>query len=327
MAGLSLQEQSEFKLKNVFVGVRAERSLPDMLDIIREWQVDVVVRENTEFAGCVAAERAGIPHAVVQITAVNLHWLQLLEAPFNYLCASVDLPPEKPVDRLYRYLLLNPRPLSLWNPSVPIPSTTHPFRYTSFSQSGEEQLPDWVSKLKRPIVYATLGTAFNHMSEIFKAILEALREEPINLILTVGRNRNPIELGTLLDQVHIESYIPHDLLLPHCDAVICHGGSGTMMDALSSGLPMVIVPIAGDQPENGQRCAELGVARVIAPDKRTPEAIREATKAVLQDPRFRQTAQRLQKLIAVLPGLEYPVALLEMLTAKPAPLVSRMSMD
>src|SRR5215212_3886062 len=69
MAGLSTREQTYYTLKNVFAGVRAERSLPDLLDIVREWHPDVVVRENTEFAGCVAAEAAGIPHAAVQITA------------------------------------------------------------------------------------------------------------------------------------------------------------------------------------------------------------------------------------------------------------------
>src|SRR5688500_15849700 len=64
MAGLNPQEETYFLLKHVFAGVTAERSLPDLLAIIRDWRPDVVVRENTEFAGCVAAERAGIPHAV-----------------------------------------------------------------------------------------------------------------------------------------------------------------------------------------------------------------------------------------------------------------------
>src|SRR5438067_7220287 len=60
MAGLSREEDTFYTLSNVFAGVRAERSLPDLLVIIRDWHPEVVVRENTEFAGCVAAERAGI---------------------------------------------------------------------------------------------------------------------------------------------------------------------------------------------------------------------------------------------------------------------------
>src|SRR5205085_5969457 len=155
---------------------------------------------------------------------------------------------------------------------------------------------EWVSELKepdRPTVYATLGTFDNNRTDILSAILDALRDERLNLILTVGRNRDPSEFGPQPPNVHVERYIPQSLLLPYCDMVLCHGGSGTIMDALSFGLPMVIVPIAADQPENAQRCMEAGVARVIdvEPDQRQPQhpglpqAIRDATREVLADPR------------------------------------------
>lgn len=325
-AELSPQDRAYFMLQHVFAGARAQRSLPDVLAVIREWGSDVVVHENTEFAGCVAAERAGIVHAVVQITATRTFFLQSVDAPLNRLRVSVGLTPEKPADMLYRYLVLSLRPPRLWNPSVPVPPTTHPFRYASFSQSGEEGLPNWVAELEpRPTVYATLGTVFNHATEILSAILEGLRDEPMNLILVVGRNRDPLEFGEQPPHVHVARYIPQNLLFPYCDLVLCHGGSGTIMDALSLGLPMVIIPIAADQPENAQLCAEAGVARVIEPNGRAglelAQAIREATREVLGDPRYRQEAKQLQKEIEGLPGLEYPVALLERLVAERAPLV------
>jgi UDP:flavonoid glycosyltransferase YjiC (YdhE family) len=311
-------------LKYVFAGIRAERSLPDLLDIIDDWRPDVVVRDNLEFAGCIAAEHAGIPHATLQVMAAWPQWLQALEEPLDQLRASVGLPPMKPADVLFRYLLLFPRPPSLWNPAFPVQPTTHTFKYAGFNQSGEEQLPGWVANLgrQRPTVYATMGTLFNHRTEILSAILDGLREEPIELILTVGRNRDPSEFGEQPAHVHVERYIPQNLLLPHCDLVISHGGSGTIMDALSLGLPMVIIPILADQPENAQRCAEAGVARVIEPEQRTAQAIRDAAREVLGDARYRRNAERLRKEIEALPGLEYPVALLERLAAERIPLIA-----
>ncbi|MFL5734149.1 MAG: glycosyltransferase, partial [Chloroflexia bacterium] len=229
MAGLNPEEDTIFTLRKVFAGVMAERSLPAMLDLMRDWLPDIVVHENTEFAGCVAAESAGIPHAVVQITAPWLFYLDAVEPPVMRLCASVGLSPATLPDLLYHYLLLFPRPLSLWDPSVPLPLTTHAYRYAGFSQSGEEGLPTWVAELQeRSTVYATLGTFENSMTEILAAILEGLRDEPINLILTVGRNRDPQEFGPQPPNVHVERYIPQSLLLPHCDLVLCHGGSGTV---------------------------------------------------------------------------------------------------
>ena len=97
-----------------------------------------------------------------------------------------------------------------------------------------------------------------------------------------------------------------------------------MMDALSLGLPMVIIPISADQPVNARLCAELGVASVVTPEGRTElelaHEIRNATQEVLRDPAYRENAQRLRKEIEELPGLEYPVALLETLIAKRVPL-------
>ena len=315
-----------------FAGIRADRALPDLLDIIRDWHPHVVVREHTEFAGCVAAERAGIPHATYQLAAPALFFFRAVEEPLNRLLASVGLPsgtPGKPADTLYRYLLLYPRPSSLWNPEVPVPSTMHAFRYTSFKQSAEEALPEWVAELeeqpdaqgeRRPTVYATLGTVNNDRTDIVSAILEGLREEPINLMLTVGRNGDPLEFGEQPANVHVERFIPQNLLLPQCDLVVTHGGSGTMLDALSHGLPMVIIPIAADQPVNAQLCVELGVARVVTPEGRTEmelaHEIRKAAQEVLREPRYRQNAQRLQREMEELPGLEYPVALLETLAAE-----------
>lgn len=318
LKGLAPKAQAEYMLKNVFAGARAERSLADLLDIIRDWRADAVVHENIEFGGCVAAERAGIPHAVVQVAAPRAHYLPAVEASLNRLCASIGLPQQKPDELLYRYLVLSPRPPRLWDPSVPVPPTTHTFRYTGFSQSGEEQLPSWVADLdrQRPTVYATLGTVNNSLTAIFSAILEGLRGEPINLILAIGRDQDPMQFGEQPAHVHVERYVPQNLLLPYCDLVVSHGGSGTIMDALSVGLPMVIIPFAADQPENARLCSELGVARVIEPDGRTATAIRDAAREVLQNPQYCQAAQRLCKEIEQLPELESTVALVEKLAAE-----------
>ena len=79
---------------------------------------------------------------------------------------------------------------------------------------------------------------------------------------------------------------------------------------------------------NARLCAELGVARVVTPDGRTElelaQEILDATREVLRDPAYRENAQRLRKEIEELPGLEYPVALLETLATKGSPLRSQL---
>ncbi|MEP6775649.1 MAG: hypothetical protein ABJA50_08645, partial [Chloroflexota bacterium] len=70
----------------------------------------------------------------------------------------------------------------------------------------------------------------------------------------------------------------------------------------------------------------LGVARVVTPVGRTEaelaQDIRNATQEVMRDPAYRESAQRLRNEMEALPGLEYPVSLLETLATKRTPLLA-----
>ena len=112
-----------------------------------------------------------------------------------------------------------------------------------------------------------MGTVFNQVPGILEAILEGLRDEPITLIMTTGRDQDPAAFGPQPPNVHLERYVPQSLLFPRCDLVVTHGGSGTVMTALDHGLPMVIVPVSADQPDNARRCEQLGVAKRGAPGR------------------------------------------------------------
>jgi UDP:flavonoid glycosyltransferase YjiC (YdhE family) len=274
-----------------------------------------------EFTGCIAAERQGLPHAVVQVTAWRPWFHPRLVAPLNRLRRSVGLPPDPDLSMLYRYLLLSPVPTSYQDPSAPLPPTAYAVRHVAFDRSGEESLPAWVGELAdRPVVYATMGTAFNRVGSILETIVAGLRDEPITLIVTTGRDQDPAAFGPLPPHVHLERYVPQSLLFPRCDLVITHGGTGTVMTALNHGLPLVIVPVFSDQPDNARRCAQLGVAKVIAPGDRTPEAFRDAVRAMLQDPSYRRNAEGLREEMQALPGLKQVVALLERLATEKRPL-------
>ncbi|HET9496418.1 MAG TPA: glycosyltransferase, partial [Chloroflexia bacterium] len=207
-----------------FAGLWAERTLPDLLAVAREWRPDVLVRDMVEFAGCVAADGLGIPHAAVQVAAYRPALHTAIAPNLDRLRAAAGLPPAPPIETLHRYLLLCPLPASLHEPSNPLPPTAHHVRHVSFNASAHERLPDWVEQLPPgvPTVYSTLGTVHNSQTHIMQAILDGLRSEPINLIVTTGRNVDPAAFGEQPDNVHVERYIPQSLLLPHCDLVVIH---------------------------------------------------------------------------------------------------------
>jgi len=158
--------------------------------------------------------------------------------------------------------------------------------------------------------------------ETFAAILDAFRDEAVNLIVTVGRDIDPASFGPQPEHVHIERYIPLSLLLPHCDLVISQSGFSTVVTTLVHGLPMVLIPLGADPPLVARNTAALGVAIVLGLEERTPGAIRAAAHTARTDPACRRNAERVRDEMAALPGPEYAVALLERLAVEKQPILS-----
>lgn len=282
------------------------------------WQPDMLVCEELDFGPMIVAERLGLPHATVLVIAAgSLVRPELVAEPLDELRAEHGLPPDPALALLGRHLVLSPFPPSYRDPAFPLPATAHAFRPLALDPAGAAGRA-WVAQLPdAPSVYFTLGTVFNMESgDLFQRVLAGLRELPINLIVTVGRDIDPAELGLQPPNVQIERYIPQGALLPYCDLVVAHGGSGSVMGALAHGLPLVVIPLGADQPLNAARCEALGVAQVLDALVATPQAVRAAVTQVLQEPGYRQAAKRLQSEIAALPGPEHAVGLLERLKAR-----------
>ncbi|CAN5723656.1 DUF1205 domain-containing protein [soil metagenome] len=309
----------------VFFGVHAHAMVPDLLEIMDAWQPDLILRDAVEYGGYIAAELRGLPHASTgavwfpppMMRALFLEGLTTLRADFN-------LPPDPDGGSIFRYLVLASFPQCWVAAEEAIPPTAYFLRPEPFNASGSERLPERLAALSdaRPTIHASLGTVHNDMREIYESVLAGLRDEPLNLVLTIGREHDPEDFGSQPANVVIERYIPHSVLLPRCDAMLTHCGLNSIMACLVLGLPMVGVPITADQPHNAQRLADLGVATVINPDSRTPEAFREATQAILSRPSYRQHAQQLCDEIKEMPGNELGVALLERLSRERAPIIA-----
>ncbi|MFE8603586.1 glycosyltransferase [Archangium violaceum] len=310
-------------IADMFVGLFAHRMVPDLLRLVSDWRPDLLVRDLMEFGACVVGEHLGIPCATLQVGAVRPREFRnaLMTQSLDALRAVVGLPPDPQQEMLYRDLHLCFAPPSYLG-DAPLAPTTHYLKTELFDQSGDERLPDWAGRLGaggRPVVYASLGTVVNKLHGPLHAILAGLRDEPVDLVMTVGRDQDPAGFGPQPPHVHVERYIPQSLLLPRCDLAILHGGYNSVTSALGHGLPLVVVPIGADQPINAQRCQELGVGRVVSPLTVTPERIRDAVREVLATPSFREGARRFQREAEALPGVEHGVALLEKLVASKKP--------
>jgi UDP:flavonoid glycosyltransferase YjiC (YdhE family) len=305
----------------VFADITARHMVPDLLEISDTWRPDLIVRESMEYGGCLAAERLGVPHASIggngysAVDSPEVHYFpgnrRLVAEPLARHRTALGLSPDPDNNMPFRHLHLCFTP-PVWDGIRALrPPHTQFLRYINAERLGES-LPGWVADLPdRPTILASLGTVFNTTPGILEAILEGVGREAVNLVVAIGVDRDPRDFGPIRPQVRLEPFVPQPSLLPHCDLFITHGGFNSVKEALITGVPMVVLPITADQPYCAERCAALGVARVIAPERRTPEAVRAAALEVLGDSSYRAHALDFREQMLALPGPDRMVELLE----------------
>jgi UDP:flavonoid glycosyltransferase YjiC (YdhE family) len=315
-------DRASRELRDGFADRGAHHRAPEILALAATWQPDLIVCDETDFGAMVAAERLGLPYASVQVLAAG-SFVQLAQVaePLNRLRAAHGLPPDPELTMLSRYLVLSPFPPSFRDPAFPAPPTTHAIRTAASAPASEP--PPWWTGQDRPTLYFTLGTVFNvECGDLFGRVLAGLRDLAVQVIATSGNEIDPAEFGPQPPHIHIAPFIPQATVLPICDLCLTHGGSGSVVGALAHGLPMVLLPLGADQPLNGQRCAALGVGRVLDVMTATPDDIGAAVLAALNDAPARAAAERLRDEIYTLPGPAHALALLERLAAEKQPIPS-----
>jgi len=75
--------------------------------------------------------------------------------------------------------------------------------------------------------------------------------------------------------------------------VVHQGGIGTVAQALRAGKPMLVVPWAHDQPDNGYRLQRMGVAKVLPRSRYSGPAAAKDLFVLLSDNGFRERAEQL----------------------------------
>ncbi len=110
--------------------------------------------------------------------------------------------------------------------------------------------------------------------------------------------------------------ISYSRTMPHCAAVVCHAGHGTVARALSYGVPVVGAPAAGDMAENASRVAWAGCGVSLPRRMVTPRGIRLAVRKLLAEPGIAARAGELAAWSAVNDGGTTAAAALETFAAE-----------
>lgn len=170
--------------------------------------------------------------------------------------------------------------------------------------------PRWwpPSRDRGPIIYVTMGTT--GVADFFRIITEIFANSGMIVIVSTGAQIS--HLGSHQGDFFFEEYLDGDLVMDVCDLVICHGGNGTIYQALSHGRPVIGIPTIPDQTFNMRRVEALGVGKMLKWNEfvKNPACLMTEIDQVLRNSCYRLNAELMQKMLLSYDGAKRAADLL-----------------
>ncbi|KLA35398.1 macrolide family glycosyltransferase [Bacillus cereus] len=142
------------------------------------------------------------------------------------------------------------------------------------------------------VVFISMGTVFNEQPELYEKCFEAFKDIDATVILVVGKKINISQFKNIPYNFKVYNYVPQLEVLKHTDVFVTHGGMNSSSEALYYGVPLVVVPVTGDQPLVAKRVAEVGAGIRLNRKELTPKLLREAVKKVMDDVTFKEKSRK-----------------------------------
>jgi UDP:flavonoid glycosyltransferase YjiC (YdhE family) len=287
--------------------------------LMGDFEPDLVISDILTLAPTLAAEVAGVPHATLipHVYPVQEAGMPLYSLGFQ--------PPRTPLGRVgWRATMpilgsglrrgrddlnqtrerLGLAPLERFHGGISellavvatFPQLEYPRRWPAnvrvsgplfFELEGEDTA---VPEGEEPLVVIAPSTSQDPECRLLRVALEALADEPVRVLATTNRHRpeEPVEVPA---NAVLVPWMRYSQAFPAADAVICHGGHGTVAGALAGGAPPLVWPAVGDQGENGARVAWSGAGLSLARRLLTPRGVRLAVRRLLRDGRYLARAE------------------------------------
>jgi len=166
----------------------------------------------------------------------------------------------------------------------------------------------------RPAVLLSLSTTYMQQEDLLQRLVDALGRVDCDALVTTGPGLRARPVARVPGNVHLVESAPHGAVLPHVELVITHGGHGTVTRSLAAGVPVMVVPISRDQPDNAARVVHHGVGIKVS-KRSSPEKFATAVRRVLADDAIRANAHAMADRLAPDVGAPKAIAALEELAS------------
>ena len=147
-----------------------------------------------------------------------------------------------------------------------------------------------------PLVLVGLGSTFQNQGALVQRVIDGLGSLPVRGLVTLGRVFEPDDFRAP-PNVRVVRSAPHAAVLPRARVVVAHGGHGTVIKSLASGVPVLCVPLGRDQQETATRVVEAGAGLTLKANA-SAARLAGAIRRLIEEPTFAVRARALGDAIA-----------------------------
>ncbi|TFD73967.1 glycosyltransferase [Cryobacterium fucosi] len=177
-------------------------------------------------------------------------------------------------------LLLN-YPAELHDPARTALLPPHAFLGSAVREEAvDDQVERWLTAGDLPVVYLSFGSFLSVRGDVLARVAEALRGLDVRVAIATGAT-DPAELGPIPGSWLVRGFLPQVTLLRHAALAVTHGGNNSVTEAMTAGVPLVVLPFSTDQFAGAAALETAGFGLSFDPNVVTADELRAAAEALL----------------------------------------------
>ncbi|TFD49324.1 glycosyltransferase [Cryobacterium sp. TMT1-2-1] len=145
---------------------------------------------------------------------------------------------------------------------------------------SDAETREWLARDAAPVVYVSFGSFLSVRGDVLARVVEALRPLDVRVALAAG-STDPAELGPIPGSWLVREFLPQVSLLRGSALAVSHGGNNSVTEAMTHGVPMLLLPFSTDQFAGAAAVEAAGLGEALDPNAAPPERIREAAIRLL----------------------------------------------
>jgi MGT family glycosyltransferase len=292
--------------------------VPGVSRILDEYKPDVVINDLQAFSGAICAYLKKIHYATSITTPVGVFEAMGLQKVTEWennqvigLQKEFGITEERKIINS-KYLNLVYCPLDFLNPTD-LPDN---FQFVGPSIKNRPSVGfDWdaLTKSKYPKIMVSLGSLLKgERKDFFTKIIDAFGEKPYTVVAVVEKDLFHNWPSNFIVQLPV----PMMELLQYMDVVISHAGPNTVLETLSFGLPLIVVPMLYDQYHIASQVEYSGTGIRLKNKRINAGLLNDALTNILMDNKYREAAKKMKAILDAAGGTERAAELLEEFATK-----------